>query len=457
MSGQKKTKNYSMDLSEGSIIKKLFLFAMPLIASGILQLFFNAADVIVVGKFAGDNALAAVGSNSSIINLLINVFMGLSVGANVLVARFFAGKQEEELRKTVHTAITVSVVCGVFLAVVGFIAARQLLTWMQSPPEVINLSTLYLRIYFLGMPANMVYNFGAAILRGIGDTKRPLYYLTFAGVINVVLNMILVILFHMDVAGVAIATVVSQIVSAVLVLRCLMKEEGAVRLETQYLGIDKHILVKIIQIGLPAGVQGSLFSLSNVIIQSSVNSFGATVVAGNSAAQNVEGFAYIAMNAFSQATVAFVSQNVGAGKYERINRVIVITMLSVCAIGLVFGNALYIFGEPVLGMYSDNPLVIQAGLKRLSIICTTYALCGMMDCMVGALRGLGYSVMPMIVSLLGACAFRMAWIFIFFQIDRFHTIDTVYFAYPISWTLTVSVHMICFLVIRKKLKKKWGV
>ena len=457
MSGQKKTKNYSMDLSEGSIIKKLFLFAMPLIASGILQLFFNAADVIVVGKFAGDNALAAVGSNSSIINLLINVFMGLSVGANVLVARFFAGKQEEELRKTVHTAITVSVVCGAFLAVVGFIAARQLLIWMQSPPEVINLSTLYLRIYFLGMPANMAYNFGAAILRGIGDTKRPLYYLTFAGVVNVVLNMILVILFHMDVAGVAIATVVSQIVSAVLVLRCLMKEEGAVRLETQYLGIDKHVLVKIIQIGLPAGVQGSLFSLSNVIIQSSVNSFGATVVAGNSAAQNVEGFAYIAMNAFSQATVAFVSQNVGAGKYERINRVIVITMLSVCAIGLVFGNALYIFGEPVLGMYSDNPLVIQAGLKRLSIICTTYALCGMMDCMVGALRGLGYSVMPMIVSLLGACAFRMAWIFIFFQIDRFHTIDTVYFAYPISWTLTVSVHMICFLVIRKKLKKKWGV
>lgn len=457
MSGQKKTKNYSMDLSEGSIINKLFLFAMPLIASGILQLFFNAADVIVVGKFAGDNALAAVGSNSSIINLLVNVFMGLSVGANVLVARFFAGKQEEELRKTVHTAITVSVVCGAFLAVVGFVAARQLLTWMQSPPEVINLSTLYLRIYFLGMPANMAYNFGAAILRGIGDTKRPLYYLTFAGVVNVVLNMILVILFHMDVAGVAIATVVSQVVSAVLVLRCLMKEEGAVRLEAQYLGIDKHILVKIIQIGLPAGVQGSLFSLSNVIIQSSVNSFGATVVAGNSAAQNVEGFAYIAMNAFSQATVAFVSQNVGAGKYERINRVIMITMLSVCAIGLVFGNALYIFGEPVLGMYSDNPLVIQAGLKRLSIICTAYALCGMMDCMVGALRGLGYSVMPMIVSLLGACAFRMAWIFIFFQIDRFHTIDTVYFAYPISWTLTVSVHMICFLVIRKKLKKKWGV
>ena len=456
MSEQKRAKSYSMDLCEGSIIKKLFLFSMPLIASGILQLFFNAADVIVVGQFAGDHSLAAVGSNSSIINLLVNVFMGLSVGANVLVARFFAGKQEEELRKTVHTAITVSVLSGIFLGVVGFVAARQLLTWMQSPAEVIDLATLYLRIYFLGMPANLLYNFGAAILRGIGDTKRPLYYLTFAGVVNVVLNMIFVIVFHMDVAGVALATVTSQIVSAVLVVNCLMKEE-AVCLERQYLGIDKQILVKIIQIGLPAGIQGSLFSLSNVVIQSSVNSFGATVVAGNSAAQNVEGFVYIAMNAFSQATVAFVSQNVGAGKYERINKIVATTMSSVFVIGLVLGNALYMFGTPVLGLYSDNAEVIDAGANRLSIICTAYAICGLMDCIVGALRGLGYSVMPMIVSLLGACAFRMAWIFVFFQMEQFHTIDTVYFAYPISWTLTVTVHMICFFVIRKKLKKKWGV
>lgn len=457
MSEQKRVKNYSMDLCEGSIVKKLFLFSMPLIASGILQLFFNAADVIVVGQFAGDNSLAAVGSNSSIINLLVNVFMGLSVGANVLVARFFAGKQEEELRKTVHTAITVSVLSGIFLAVVGFAAARQLLIWMQSPAEVIDLATLYLRIYFLGMPANLAYNFGAAILRGIGDTKRPLYYLTFAGVVNVVLNMIFVIVFHMDVAGVALATVVSQCVSAVLVLKCLMGEEGAVRLEKQYLGIDKQILLKIIRIGLPAGVQGSLFSLSNVVIQSSVNSFGATIVAGNSAAQNVEGFVYIAMNAFSQATVAFISQNVGAGKYERINKIVAITMMSVLMVGLVFGNALYIFGEPVLGLYSDNAQVIKAGLNRLSIICRAYAFCGLMDCIVGALRGLGYSVMPMIVSLLGACAFRMAWIFVFFQIDQFHTIGTVYFAYPISWALTLTIHVICFFVIRKKLKKTWGV
>ena len=457
MSAQKKSKNYTIDMCEGSILNKLLLFALPLIASSMLQLFFNAADVIVVGKFAGDHALAAVGSNGSIINLLTNVFMGLSVGANVLVARFFAAKQEKELRKTVHTAMTVSVSCGIFLAIFGALAAKQVLTLMQSPPEVIELSALYLRIYFLGMPAIMAYNFGAAILRGVGDTKRPLYYLTFAGVVNVGLNLIFVIVFHMSVAGVALATITSQYLSAVLVIRCLMKEESGIRLEKQYLGIDKEMLLKILQIGLPAGVQSSLFSLSNVVIQSSVNSFGATVVAGNSAAQNIEGFVYVAMNAFSQAVVAFVSQNLGAGKLERINRVVITAQICVLGVGLVLGNGVYLLGEPLLHLYSDSEVVIVAGLKRLSIISATYALCGMMDSMVGALRGLGYSVMPMIVSLLGACVFRMVWIFIFFQIDRFHTIDTVYYAYPISWTLTLSVHIICFLIVRHKMKKQWGV
>lgn len=457
MFAQKKSKNYTIDMCEGSILNKLLLFALPLIASSVLQLFFNAADVVVVGKFAGDHALAAVGSNGSIINLLTNVFMGLSVGANVLVARSFAAKHENELRKTVHTAMTVSVLCGAFLAVMGALAAKQVLTLMQSPPEVIELSTLYLRIYFLGMPAMMAYNFGAAILRGVGDTKRPLYYLTFSGVVNVVLNLIFVVVFHMSVAGVALATIISQYISAFLVIKCLMNEESGIRLQKQYLGIDKEILLKILQIGLPAGVQGSLFSLSNVVIQSSVNSFGATVVAGNSAAQNIEGFVYVAMNAFSQAVVAFVSQNLGAGKFERINRVVIIAQVCVLAVGLILGNGAYLLGEPLLHLYSDSEVVIAAGLKRLSVISATYALCGMMDSMVGALRGMGYSVMPMIVSLLGACAFRMAWIFVFFQIDRFHTIDTVYYAYPISWTLTLSVHVICFLVVRRKMKKKWGV
>ena len=451
-----KKKDYTLNLSEGPVLKNLLLFSLPLIASSVLQLFFNAADVVVVGRFAGDNSLAAVGSNGSIINLLTNVFMGMSVGANVLVARYFAAKQEEEVRKTVHTAITLSVISGMLLAVLGIAVAKQLLILMQSPAEVIELSTLYLRIYFLGMPATLLYNFGAAILRGVGDTKRPLYYLTFAGIVNVVLNLIFVVFFHMDVAGVALATVISQMISAILVVRCLMKEESFIRLETQYLGIDKNTFLRILQIGLPAGVQGSLFSLSNVVIQSSVNSFGAITVAGNSAASNIEGFVYVAMNAFSQAIVAFVSQNLGAGKYERINKGVITTILCVLVTGGVLGGGVYLLGEPLLGLYSDSAVVIAAGMKRLSIICVTYALCGVMDAMVGALRGLGYSVMPMIVSLLGACAFRMAWIFVFFQIERFHTIGTVYYAYPISWSLTLFVHVICFIVVRRKLKKKWG-
>jgi len=451
-----KGKSYTMDLCEGSILKKLLLFALPLMASSVLQLFFNAADVIVVGQYAGDNSLAAVGSNGSIINLLTNVFMGLSIGANVLVARYFAAKQDEKVQKTVHTAITVSIVGGILLTVIGFFAAKQLLIWMKSPAEVIDLAALYLKIYFLGMPSVMLYNFGAAILRGVGDTRRPLYYLTFSGVINVVLNLFFVIGLKMDVAGVAFATIISQTVSAILVLRCLAKENSAIRLCREKLGIDKETILRIVQIGLPAGVQGSLFSLSNVVIQSSVNSFGAVVVAGNSAAQNIEGFVYVAMNAFAQAIVAFVSQNYGAGKYERINKVVVTTIISVLTVGLVLGNVVYFFGEPLLGLYTDSAEVVAAGMKRLSIICVTYALCGVMDSMVGALRGLGYSIMPMIVSLLGACAFRIAWISVLFQVERFHTIDTVYFAYPISWSLTLAVHVICFIIVRSRLKKKWG-
>lgn len=456
MSEQKKSKNYTIDMCEGSILNKLLLFALPLVASGMLQLFFNAADVIVVGKFAGDHALAAVGSNGSMINLLTNVFMGLSVGANVLVARFFAAKHEKELRKTVHTAMTISVVCGAFLAIVGIVVAKQVLILMQSPPEVIALSALYLRIYFLGMPAILAYNFGAAILRGVGDTKRPLYYLTFSGVVNVVLNLIFVAIFHMSVAGVALATIISQYISAFLVVKCLMNEESGIKLEKQYIGIDKEILIKILQIGLPAGIQGSLFSLSNVVIQSSVNSFGATIVAGNSAAQNIEGFVYVAMNAFSQAVVAFVSQNLGAGKFERINKIVITAQACVLVVGVIIGNGAYLFAEPLLHLYTDSEFVVAAGVKRLAFIAIPYALLGMMESMVGALRGLGYSVMPMIVSLLGVCAFRIAWIFVLFRMERFHIIETVYCAYPVSWILTLSVHILCFVVVRRNMKKKWG-
>ena len=450
---KKKAKNYTMNLCEGSILNKLLLFALPIIASSMLQLFFNAADVIVVGRFAGKNSLAAVGSNGSIINLLTNAFMGLSIGANVLVARYFAANKEQKLRKTVHTAITISIVCGIVMAVVGIVAARRLLVWMNSPKGVIDLAVIYLRIYFLGMPATMLYNFGAAILRGVGDTKRPLYYLSFAGVVNVIFNLIFVISLNMDVAGVALATIISQYISAALILRCLAKEISAIRLEKQYLGIDRNILIRILKIGLPAGVQSSLFSFSNVIIQSSINSFGATVVAGNSAASNIEAFVFMAMYAFSQAIVAFVSQNIGAGKYERINKIVAKTLICVSMVGILLGNGVYLLGRPLLSLYSRSGEVIDAGTKRLAVICTTYALCGLMDCMVGALRGIGYSVMPMIVSLLGVCAFRMVWIFGFFKIKQFHMIDTVYLAYPVSWLLTFIVHVICYLIVRRKIDK----
>lgn len=449
---EKVTKKYTMDLCEGPILKKIILFSLPLIASSILQLLFNAVDVMVVGKFAGDDSLAAVGSNGPIVNLIVNVFMGLSIGTNVLAARYFAGKKEEELRKTVHTAITLSIVCGIVLVAVGGLAAKQLLIWTQSPPEVIDLATLYLRIYFLGMPASMLYNFGAAILRGVGDTKRPLYYLTFSGVVNVILNLLFVVVLHLNVAGVAIATVIAQCISAFLVLRCLAKENGAIRLERKYLGIDKDILIDTMKIGIPAGIQSSMFSLSNVVVQSSINSFGNVIMAGNAAAQNIESFLAMAIKALSQATVAFVSQNVGAGKYDRVNKILGTILMCVVVVDGTMGMIAYFGGRTLLGLYSNSAEVIEAGMVRISIACTLHIIYGAMDVMAGAMRGLGHSVMPMIVSLLGVCAFRVAWITVLFQNPAFHTIQTIYYAYPISWGVTLAAHTICFLIVRRKYK-----
>ncbi len=454
--GKKSSKKYEMDMCSGSILKKMLLFAIPLMFSSILQLLFNAADIVVVGRFAGDNSLAAVGSTSSLINLMVNLFVGLSVGANVLAARYFGAKQEKDLNTTVHTAITLSLVSGVLLAFIGVVCAPVILKWMQTPGEVLGLATIYLRIYFLGMPAMMLYNFGAAILRAIGDTKRPLNFLMIAGIINVTLNLFFVIVLRMDVAGVATATALSQCVSAVLVLRCLMKDNSGIRVELKKLKIHRDKFIKILQIGLPAGFQGTLFSLSNVFIQSSVNSFGEVVVAGNSAASNIEGFVYVGMNAFHQAAISFTSQNVGAGKYERVNKILLTALGCVLVVGTVLGMGAYLLGEPLLGIYSDNPEVIKAGIVRLGIICTVYALCGMMDVMVGSLRGLGYSIMPMIVSLVGACALRLVFLATVFQMEQFHYIETVYYTYPISWGLTFMAHVICFIIVRRKLSRKWN-
>lgn len=444
-------------MCSGSILKKMLLFTLPLMLSSILQLLFNAADVVVVGKFAGDNSLAAVGSTTALINLLTNLFIGLSVGANVTAARFFGGKSEQELSRTVHTSIALSIVSGFALTAIGLLFAKQMLVMMQTPDEVCGLAALYLRIYFAGMIPNMIYNFGSALLRSIGDTKRPLYYLLGAGVVNVILNLIFVIGFKMDVAGVALATVISQTISAVLILRCLMKESGGIRFSFRKLRFDGKILGIMLRIGLPAGFQGVIFALSNVVIQSSINIFGNIVVAGNSAAGNIEGFVYMAMNSFHQATISFVSQNYGAGQHKRINRVFLTALACVTVVGLVFGNTAVFFGEYLLSIYSDNPAVIEAGMVRLLMICSVYALCGIMDVTVGVLRGVGYSIIPTIVSLIGVCGLRLVWIATVFHIPMYHHIETVYLSYPITWTITIIANVICFFCIRKRAYRKAAV
>lgn len=451
---KKKQKSYEIDMCNGPLLGKIMLFTLPLMLSGILQLLFNAADVIVVGRFAGNEALAAVGSTGALTNLLVNLFIGLSVGANVLVARYYGGNQEEEVSRTVHTSMLVSGVGGVILTLIGITAAKPLLLLMDTPENVIGHSVLYMRIYFVGMPVMLVFNFGSAILRAIGDTRRPLFYLIIAGVINVVLNLFFVIVLHLGVAGVALATVISQCVSTALIVRCLMQSEGCFKLSLDKLHMDWDKFKKIAAIGFPAGIQGSLFSISNVLIQSSVNSFGSVAMAGNTAGSNVEGFVYTAMNSVHQTAVSFTGQNLGGRRYDRIRVIVLECLLFVAVIGLVMGNGAVLLGHQILGFYSSDPEVIAYGLQRMKIICTLYFMCGMMDVMVGCIRGLGYAIMPMIVSLLGACVFRVIWIYTIFQWDR--TLRTLYISYPISWGLTAAAHLVCFVVVFRKLRKSMG-
>jgi len=439
-------------MCNGPILSKVLVYAFPLMLSGVLQLLFNAADVIIVGRFAGSQSLAAVGSTTALINLLVNIFLGLSVGVNVLVAQYYGAKKEQDVNETIHTAITVSLVCGVFLIFVGLAASRPLLEWMGTPADVIEKSTIYMQIYFAGMPVIMLYNFGSAVLRAIGDTKRPLYFLTVAGVVNVVMNIFFVTQLHMDVAGVALATVLSQVISAGLVVRCLMKSDGCLKLELKKLKIDMFKLKRIVKVGLPAGMQGAIFSVSNVLIQSSVNSFGSIAMAGNTASSNIEGFIYIAMNSLYQTNLSFTSQNYGGGKYSRLNRITLTCLGVVVAVGLTLGLSAYAAGDFLLGIYSSDPEVVQYGLKRLAVFGGTYFIGGMMDVMVGAIRGIGYSVLPMCVSLIGVCAMRILWIYTIFQWHR--SLQTLYISYPITWIITVTVHIICFIKIRKKLPKE---
>lgn len=440
-------------MCHGALFPKILAFSIPLMISSILQLLFNAADMVVVGRFAGSTALAAVGANAALINLLTNLFIGFSVGANVMVAQFYGARKEREMSETVHSAMALSVVCGGILLVLGILVAPQILILMGTPEDVLDQAVLYIRIYFAGMPVILLYNFGSSILRAVGDTRRPLYYLLAAGVINIILNLVFVIRFQMGVAGVALATVISQCVSAALILRCMMRMEGGCRVEVSKLTMKRDKVLQIMRIGLPAGLQGTVFSLSNVLIQSSVNSFGSVAMAGNTAASNIEGFIYMAMNAYHQTALSFASQNFGAGNHKRIGKVLLECLIMVTTVGLISGWAAYLFGNQLLGIYSSDPKVIEVGLLRLSVICTTYCLCGIMDVLVGELRGIGYAMLPMIVSLLGACGFRILWIFTVFQ--RHHTLWMLYVSYPVSWALTAAVHTLCYVMIRRKQRKMY--
>ncbi len=448
------TKKYEVDMINGPLIGKIIIYAIPIMLSGILQITFNAADLIVVGKFAGSNAMAAVGSTGSLVNLLVNLFNGLAIGTNVLVAKAYGAGQGKALKNAVHTSIAVSLFGGVILIFMGLIFSKPLLILMDTPPEIIDGAALYLKIYFAGMPVFMLYNFGSAVLRAIGDTKRPLYFLALAGVINVVLNVVLVCAFHMGVAGVAVATVVSQAVAVVLVLRVLMKAEGGYKLIWKEVRIYKRELIDMLRIGLPAGLQSCLFSLSNVMIQSSVNSFGAEVVAANTAASNVEGLVYTGMNSIYQTAISFSGQNYGAGKLKRIKKTTVICLCTVTAVGLLLSNIIMFLAEPLLGLYGTPPQDISYGILRLNYVCKLYFLCGIMEVFVGILRGMGYAVMPMLVSLSGACLLRIIWIMTVFE--HYRTLESLYVSYPVTWTVTSLVHAICLIYVFRKMKHKFS-
>ncbi len=453
---QKAARNYEIDMCNGPLLSKIILFAIPLMLSGILQLLFNAADIIVVGRYAGSDSLAAVGATSALINLLINVFIGLSIGTNVLVARFFASHSEHDLEETVQTSVVIAFIGGVILIIVGFLFSGPLLTLMGTPDNVLPLSTLYMQIYFAGMPATLLYNFGSAILRAVGDTRRPLYYLLTAGIINVVLNLFFVIQFSMGVAGVALATVISQCISAGLIVLCLVRSDADYRIQLKRLRIVRDKFFSIVKIGFPAGLQGAIFSISNVLIQSSVNSFGSVAMAGNTASANIEGFIYTSMNAVYQTTLSFTSQNFGAKNYKRMTRVLLYCQGLVILVGIALDGGALLMGNQLLHIYSSDPAVIEYGLLRMRCYIVLYFTCGMMDVMVGALRGMGYSVLPMFVSLTGACAFRIVWIYTVFAANR--TLPTLYYSYPASWILTFFAHLICYILIRRHLhisEKDW--
>lgn len=446
------SKSYQINMTEGNILPKIIKFSIPLMLSGMLQLFFNAADVIVVGRYAGDEALAAVGSTGALINLLINLFIGISIGASVLMGQAIGARDYNDAQDSLHTAMLTGFIGGIIMIFVGQVVSRPMLELMQTPDDVIELSSLYMKIFFMGMPGFMLYNFGAAILRAAGDTKRPLYYLFVSGIINVILNLYFVIVLKMSVDGVAYATIISEAISAILIVICLMRSDGYLNLSLRKLKIDGKKFIEMLKIGIPSGFTGIVFSVSNMLIQSSINSFGKLVMAANTAASNLEGFVYNAMNSIYQTALAFASQNMGAKKLDRVDDVLKKSLLVVSGVGLFFGVGAYLLGEILLRLYTPNQEVIDIAMLRLLVISTSYFLCGIMDVYSGVIRGMGFSFTPMLVSMFFVCAFRVFWIYTIFE--RFHEQWVLYISYPVSWTITIIAYFFTYKIVRKKAKEK---
>lgn len=445
---------YEIDMVNGSIMDKLVSFSLPLMATSILQLMFNAVDIIVVGHFSGSDALAAVGATTALINIFTNLFIGISMGANVLCARYYAAGHDKEMSESVHTAITLALISGILMAVVGFCAAGWALGLMDTPSNVIGQSTLYMKIYFLGMPFFMLYNYGAAILRAVGDTKRPLFFLLFAGMANVVLDLLLVIVIPLGVAGVAIGTVASQMVSSILVIHCLYKSEGSYQLRFSRLPVKGIYVKRIFQVGIPAGIQTTVINFSNALLQSSVNSFGSIAMAGYTAANNILGFLYVSVNAVTQACMSFTSQNYSVKKPKRMDRVLLDCIFLSAGIALVLGVGAWVFGSQVLRIYTTDADVIQCGLEILSITTVPYFLCGIMDLFPGAMRGMGYSAVPMVLSIIGTVGTRILWIYGFFPQHR--SLHFLFISYPGSWIATIAMQAVCFFFVRKRCRKVLG-
>ena len=451
-------KKRQQSMLHGPLLPSIVAYTIPIILTGLLQLLFNAADLVIVGRFAGSQSVAAVGATGAITGLVVNAFLGLSVGAGVSMAHAIGRRDEQAMHRTVHAALPIAVICGVVLTVIGVLCAQTLLTWMGTPEDVLPLSTIYMQIYFGGMTFNMVYNYAAALLRAAGDTKSPLIFLTIAGVVNVLLNVVFVTVFHMDVAGVALATTISQALSAVLVVIALMRRKDASRLQLNKLRFYKAQLREILGKGLPAGLQNSLFAISNVIIQSAINTFGDVCMSGCAAAGNIEGFIYVCMNAFMQTAMNFTGQKVGAGQYERVKKIAAICMTSVVAVGLTLGILVYAFATNLLSLYiTDSPQAIEYGVARLGLMMLPYFLLGLHEVASGTLRGLGASIMPTMVSVLGICGARILWVEVIFPLPQFHTVVGLFTSYPISWALTFTVELILLAYVYRKTVRKMEV